>query len=234
MEYSREILLQAAREAYRNGDVQFDLEAGRCALLVVDMQDEFVRPGWTSSWIPAATEQVPKIRQLIVHCRSKKIPVIYTAFRATHRYLDRPLTGSLMPNRFPHLGEDPEWFREGRIWHEIAPEEEDIILFKPSYGAFYDTPLETILRNLGKDTIIICGTLTNYCCGTTARQGYERGFRVIVGSDVTSTDDPEMQEPELQVLRKGFARVMDLPGILEALGPEEGEKIGRGMGGNWE
>jgi nicotinamidase-related amidase len=77
--------------------------------------------------------------------------------------------------------------------------------------------LETILRNLGKDTIIICGTLTNYCCGTTARQGYERGFKVIFGSDITSTDKLEMQEPELQVLRKGFAKVMEAEKIIESL-----------------
>jgi nicotinamidase-related amidase len=63
--------------------------------------------------------------------------------------------------------------------------------------------------------------MTNYCCGTTARQGYERGFKVIFGSDVTSTDNPNMQEPELQVLRKGFAKVMDLNRIIESLKCEE-------------
>jgi hypothetical protein len=82
------------------------------------------------------------------------------------------------------------------------------VIFKPSYGAFYDTPLETILRNLNRDTIIVVGTLTNFCCGTTARQGYERGFYVVFCSDLIATDDPDMQEAELSVLRKGFARIM--------------------------
>ena len=77
-----------------------------------------------------------------------------------------------------------------------------------TYGAFYDTPLMTILGNLARDTVIICGTLTNCCGGTTARQAYERGFQVVFGSDITATDDPDMQEAELMVLRKGFARVM--------------------------
>jgi nicotinamidase-related amidase len=93
----------------------------------------------------------------------------------------------------------------------------DLVILKPSYGAFYDTPLETILKNLNKDTVIICGTLTNLYCGATARQAYERGFKVVFGSDVTSTDDPELQEPELKVLRKGFARVLSLAQIIEAL-----------------
>jgi nicotinamidase-related amidase len=143
--------------------------------------------------------------------------VIYTAFKNTHMFKDRPKTGELMPNRYPKLGSDPTWFKNGEIWHEIIPKENEIVIYKSSYGAFYDTPLETILRNLGKDTIIICGTLTNYCCGTTARQGYERGFKVIFGSDITSTDKLEMQEPELQVLRKGFAKVMEAEKIIESL-----------------
>lgn len=109
------------------------------------------------------------------------------------------------------------WFQEGRIWHELAPRPEDVVILKPSYGAFYDTPLETILRNLERDTIIIAGTLTNFCCGTTARQGYERGFQVVFASDLTATDDPTLQEAELCVLRKGFARVMTSDEIVAAL-----------------
>ena len=108
-------------------------------------------------------------------------------------------------------------FRDGRIWEELEPDPGDVAIHKPSCGAFYDTPLETILKNLGRDAIIICGTLTNYCCGMTARQGYERGFKVVVGSDVCATDDPTMQEPELKVLRKGFARVLSAEEIIAEL-----------------
>jgi nicotinamidase-related amidase len=122
-----------------------------------------------------------------------------------------------MPNRYGADGDSDAWFKDGRIWHEVAPCEDDVVIRKPSYGAFYDTPLETILRNLGRDTIIIAGTLTNFCCGTTARQGYERGFNVVFGSDLTATDDPETQNAELSVLRKGFARVMPAQEIVAAL-----------------
>ncbi|MFW6078165.1 MAG: cysteine hydrolase family protein [Gemmatimonadota bacterium] len=216
--YTESFVLDLARQAYERGAARFDVVAERCALLVIDMQDEFVRPGWTPFWVPEATRQAPRIRRLIDACRSLGVPVVYTVFSRTHEFLDRPRSGPSMPNRYPELEHDEEWFREGRVWHELAPEPGDVVIHKPSYGAFYDTPLETILRNLGRDTILICGTLTNYCCGTTARQGYERGFRVVVGSDVCATDDPEMQEPELAVLRKGFARVLSADEIVSALG----------------
>ncbi|MFI7132052.1 isochorismatase family protein [Nonomuraea sp. NPDC050153] len=48
---------------------------------------------------------------------------------------------------------------------------------QPARGDLEGTPLDTILRNLGRDTVIVAGTLTNYCCGSTARQAYERGYR---------------------------------------------------------
>ena len=216
--FTEQDILALAKKAYEQGDAAFEITADKCALLVIDMQDEFVKPGWTAFWVPEATWQIPRVKSLIEFCREKKIPVIFTAFAHTHRYLDRPRTGPFMPNRYAELPmEDVGWFQEGRIWHEITPLKNEIVIHKPSYGAFYDTPLESILKNLDKDTVIICGTLTNFCCGTTARQAYERGFKVIFGSDVTSTDDPAMQEPELKVLRKGFAKVLSLAEILEAV-----------------
>lgn len=217
-QFTEEQVLAIARKAYNEGKASFEIQPDKCALLVIDMQDEFVRPNWAPAWIPEATRQVPKIKKLINECRKITIPVIYTIFSKTHNYLDRPATGPSMANRYNYLNIDPSEYAKGaKVWDELAPLENEIVIHKPSYGAFYDTPLETILKNLGKDTVIICGTLTNYCCGTTARQAYERSFKVIFGSDITSTDDPEMQEPELKVLRKGYARVMSSEEIIGAI-----------------
>lgn len=217
-DFTEKEVLNLARKAYNDGNAKFDIIPEKCALLVIDMQDEFVKPHWSPDWVPEATRQVPLIKSLIEHCRNRNIPVIYTIYSKTHHYLDRPKTGKFMPGRYSEL--DIDWslfYVEGRVWHEIAPQEHEIVIKKSSYGAFYDTALETILKNLEKDTVIICGTLTNYCCGATARQAYERSFKVIFGSDVTSTDDPEMQEPELKVLRKGFAKVLTVEDIIKAL-----------------
>jgi len=215
--FTEKQVLSLARKAYCEGMATFPIIPELCALLVIDMQDEFVKPKWAPCWVPEATRQVPKIKNLIKHCRNMKIPVIYTVFSKTHGYQDRPASGYTMPNRYSELDIDQSvFFVDGKVWHDLEPLENEIVIHKPSYGAFYDTPLETILRNLGKDSAIICGTLTNYCCGTTARQAYERGFKVIFGSDVTSTDDPDMQEAELMVLRKGFAKVLSAQEIIKA------------------
>ena len=216
--FSEQDVLNLAKKAYNEGDAQFEIVPNKCALLVIDMQDEFVKPHWSPDWVSEATRQVPRIKMLIEHCRSKNIPVIYTVYSKTHDYLDRPKTGKFMPGRYSDLDIDSSLFYvSGRVWHELAPRKDEIVIKKSSYGAFYDTPLETILKNMEKDTVIICGTLTNYCCGATARQAYERSFKVLFGSDVTSTDDPEMQEPELKVLRKGYAKILNAEEIINAL-----------------
>ena len=143
---------------------------------------------------------------------------IFTVYSKTHNYMDRPKTGKFMPGRYSNLDIDfSQFYQDGRVWHELEPRDDEIIIRKSSYGAFYDTPLETILKNLGKDTVIITGTLTNYCCSTSARQAYERSFKVVFGSDVTAADDPELQEFELKVMRKGFAKVLTADEIIAAL-----------------
>lgn len=218
MSFTEEMIFKKAKKAYAETDAEFEINPGKCALLVIDMQEEYIRPGWKASWIPDATRQIPKIKNLIEFCRANNIPVIYTASSYENIFHDRPeMARYFMPEGFTDPNQSGKWFPEPKIWHEIAPAPDELVIYKPSYGAFYDTPLETILHSLGRDTIIICGTLTNYCCGTTARQGYERGFKVIFGSDITSTDDPDMQEPELKVLRKGFAKVMDAAEIIKRL-----------------
>ena len=216
--FSESEVLRLARNAYSENP-SFSVKPEKAALLVIDMQDDFVKPHWTPFWVPDATRIVKRVRRLVDFCRNHEIPVIFTSFAGTNFNLDRPRSGAFMPNRYRgKVAADPSYFREGRIWHELAPLKNEIVIHKPSYGAFYDTPLESILKSLGKDTVIITGTLTNFCCGTTARQAYERGFNVIVGSDVTATDDPRMHEAELRTLRKGFAMVATSREIIKKLG----------------
>ncbi len=217
MRYSEDLIIKTALEAYTNGAANIKLEKEKCALLVIDMQDEFVKPGWAPTWIPEATRQVFKIKKMIKKCRDNNIPVIYTVFSNTHNYNDRPRFGKEMPIQYPNLGSNPDWFKNGNIWKDLKPRKNEIVIHKPSYGAFYDTPLETILKSLGKDAIIISGTLTNCCCGTTARQGYERGHKVIFGSDITSTYTKEMQEAELGILRLAFAKVQSSEEIIKEI-----------------
>lgn len=140
-QFTEEQVLSLARKAYREGIATFEIIPTACALIVIDMQDEFVKPGWTPFWMPEATRQVSKIKRLIEHCRKTKVPVICTVFSKTHGYLDRPFSLTAMPIRYAELDIDQsEFFVHGNVWHELKPKHDEIVINKSSYGAFYDAP----------------------------------------------------------------------------------------------
>lgn len=214
--FSEEEVIALAKTAYENGQASFDIHIERTALLIIDMQREFVQPGETPFWIPQATRMVPLLARVLAAARKAGLPIIHTAFAATNNFIDRPASGKTMPNRYPTF-DTAALFQTPEIVPDLRPLPHEILLLKPSYGAFYDTPLDTILRNLGCDTVIVTGTMTNLCCGTTARQAYERGYNVIFGSDLTATNSAVLQEAELQTLRYGFARLLDAQEIIALL-----------------
>jgi pimeloyl-ACP methyl ester carboxylesterase/nicotinamidase-related amidase len=204
------------RRQYESGDARFEIDADRAALLLIDMQEEFVSPGGPF-FVPEAAARVPAAARLLDACRERGLPVVHTAFSDTHRLLDRPRRGAVMPNRFAGLDVGDRFRGAPRFASGLEPAAGEVVLLKPSYGAFADTPLETILKNLGRDTVILAGTLTNYCVGATARQAYERGLAVVVASDACATDDAAGHDAELRVLRRGFARVLGTERILREL-----------------
>ena len=96
---------------------------------------------------------------------------------------------------------------------------------KLRFSAFYNTDLESILRNIkGRrsiDTVIICGTVTNICCESTARDAFERDYRVVFGSDITSAWSDEFQKLSLQIINYAFGWVMSYDEIIRDLKPNQ-------------
>ena len=129
--FNEEDVLNLARNCYDYGNANFPVIKNNCALIVIDMQAEFVKPNWTPYWVPAATRCVPTIKKLIQHCRKQNIPVIYTVFSRTNKYYDRPHSGKFMPNRYSDLSIDQSGlFAEGKVWHELEPLEDEFVIHK--------------------------------------------------------------------------------------------------------
>ena len=93
----------------------------------------------------------PRLRLLTEECRAASAPVLWTIFDDTHLGLDRPHTLRFLPHA------DITWRRPGpaEVWAPMGRRPDEVVIRKPSYGAFYDTPLDTMLRNLGRDKVII-------------------------------------------------------------------------------
>jgi len=219
-EFTEEYILAKAKRDYAHGEASIKIDPRKTALIVVDMLEEFTKPNLTPSWIPDATKQLPKIKDLIDTCRRVGIQVIYTSYVFHPSYVDMnpAFRQGLTPLDKLDDYDGPPLFQKESIDPAIKPDYgKDIVIAKPSYGSFTGTTLDFILKNLKVETLIICGTMTNYCCGTTAREAHAHGYRVVFGSDINSTDDPELQEAELKTLRRGFALILTKDQIKDAL-----------------
>jgi len=219
-EFTEEYILSKAKADYERGEASIRINPKSTALIVVDMIEEFTKPKLSPSWIPDSTKQLTKIKTLIETCRELGVQVIYTcyAFHPTFIDMNPAFRDGLTPlDKFDDY-DGPPLFQRESIDPTIKPEYgKDIVIAKPSYGAFTGTTLDYVLKNLKVDTVIICGTMTNYCCGTTAREAHGHGYKVVFGSDVNSTDDQQLQAAELKTLRRGFALVLTTAQIQEAL-----------------
>ena len=195
---------------------KWEFERDRSVLIVIDMQNDFVLDGAIME-VPEAKNQIPKIRKLIDKCRKLGVPVIYTIQEVDDVFC--PLEALL------HLHLKEPGVRKGtkgiEIIDDLAPEPDDIIIRKRRFSAFYQTDLELILRNIRgaekpADTVIICGTVTNICCESTARDAFFRDFKVVFGTDVCSAKTIESHNATL-VNMEVFGRSMDCESIIAAL-----------------
>ena len=198
---------------------KWSLDINKTALLVVDMQRDFVEEGAIME-VPMARSRIPAMQALVEKSRSHAIPVIYTQ----HLLLDSHDISPLEVTYQPWL--KSAGMREGHpgseIVPELAPKPDEIVIRKHRYDAFYNTRLETVIRNIGRrgsiDTLIITGTVTSVCCESTARSAFMRDFKVLFVSDATGGFDSQSQEATLESIRRVFGYVVGTDEVLAAIG----------------
>ncbi len=152
------------------------LPASRTAVVVVDMQNDFVRKGG-KLYVPDAEKTIGPIRKLLDKARAKGVRVIYT--------------------QDWHLRNDPEFEVWGEhcvegtwgadIVDELKPMQGDVVVRKRRYDAFFGTDLDYLLRHVVKaDTLVLTGTVANICVLHTAGSAALNWYRVVVPIDAVS------------------------------------------------
>lgn len=163
------------------------IDPARTALIVVDMQNDFVKEGGTLV-VPDARATIPKIKSLLDFARGSGMKVVFT--QDTHEEGD------------PEWEIWPEHVRKGswgwEIVDELRPLEGELVLNKVRYDAFYGTHLDHFLRLWGTGTLVICGTVANICVHYTAASAALRWFEVVIPKDATSALDPFDLEASLR------------------------------------
>ena len=159
----------------------------RTAMIVVDMQNDFVAEGAPME-TPAARAMVPKLAAALTLCREAAIRVIFTAHVHRRDGSDMGLFDDMHPpiaNRAALVDGTPGV----KIYPALAPAPGEHVIKKHRYSGFFGTDLDIVLREWGIDTVIISGTTTENCCLATARDAMFRNYRVVFLSDATATYD---------------------------------------------
>ena len=164
---------------------KFAVDPERTALVVIDMQNDFVRQDAPYE-SPAAREMIDDLNRLIGACRAHDIPIIFTAH--AHRSDGSDLGAVKHIHPLTAEGRALKAGTEGvQLYPKVDVADTDHVFEKRRYSAFFATDLELLLRNLGVDTLIIGGVATNVCCESTTRDAYFRDFKVIFLSDGNGT-----------------------------------------------
>jgi ureidoacrylate peracid hydrolase len=208
--------------------VGFHLDSHRSALLVIDMQNDFVSPGGYQHRKGRPFEPmqaiIPNI-QLLLRELPKGVKRIYIATVREpdgsdyhwrfHRILPERL------RRSPEILKDHSNVLRGTWGAEIVdllkPKSEDPVFYKRRYSAFYQTDLEMCLRSWGINTLIFTGVAAEICVETTLRDAFIRDFDVVVVSDAVASWDNEAYQAMLQLVAKSFGIVVPAAKVNDLL-----------------
>jgi nicotinamidase-related amidase len=210
-----------------------EVHPGGTALLVIDMQRDFLEPGGFGAALGNDVSQLARVvapcAELLRIARGAGLPVLHT--REGHRpdlsdapraKLDRMPKGMRIGDRGP-MGRILIRGEPGHdIIPELAPEPGEPVIDKPGKGAFYQTDLALMLHNLRVDTLLVAGVTTEVCVHTTVREANDRGFRCIVVGDCCGSYFPEFHATALaMVAAQGgiFGWVSEVAAVRRALAP---------------
>jgi ureidoacrylate peracid hydrolase len=202
------------------------LDPQRTALLVIDMQNYFVKQGHQGE-VPLAREIVPEINRMAAALRGRGGHVVWIR-NSTHdtrqswsNYHDWLLTPARMQRRYDSMELDQDGYA---FWHALDIRPEDGKVTKKRYSAFIQgsSDIERHLRDRDIDTVLIAGTATNVCCESSARDAMMLNFKVVMLSDGLATHTDAEHNATLSAFYGQFGDVQSVSEAIASL--ERGAK----------
>ena len=209
----------------------FSLTAGRTALVIIDMQRDFLLPGGFGESLGNDVGQllnvIPPLTALLTAARKAGVMVIHT--REGHRpdLSDCPAAKLNRGAPSKRIGDEGKYGRiliRGEYGHDIVdelrPVDGEVVIDKPGKGAFYATELAEVLAGAGVTQLLITGVTTEVCVHTTTREANDRGYECLVVSDCVGSYFPEFHRMGLEMITAQggiFGWVADSATVLPAL-----------------
>ena len=189
----------------------FPLDRARAALLIIDMQRDFIEPGGFGASlgnnVAPLQKIIPVIATLLHGFRASGNLVIHT--RECHKpdLSDCPPAKRLRGDTVLRIGDPGPMGRilvageaGADIIPELRPQDGEIVIDKPGKGAFYNTGLVTILVERGIEQLIFAGVTTEVCVQTTMREANDRGFECLLIEDATESYFPQFKASALDMI----------------------------------
>jgi len=210
---------------------EFALDPAEAALLIIDMQRDFLEPGGfgesLGNDVSLLRRTIAPIGRLLDAARAAGLPVIHT--REGHRPDLADLAPAKKARGKPSLaigdcGAMGRLLVRGEPGHDIIPELYprlgEPIIDKPGKGAFWATDLHGILQNRGIKQLVVTGVTTEVCVNTTVREANDRGYDCLVLEDCVGSYFPEFQAMGLKMIKAQggiFGWVSNSDKVIEAL-----------------
>lgn len=210
------------------------LDLAKAAILVIDMQNDFCHPdGWLAHIgvdVTPARSPIEPLKALLPQLRAANVPVIWVNWgnrpdllnispAALHVYNPTGVgtgLGDPLPKNGAKVLMAGSW--AAAVVDELEQKPEDIRIDKYRMSGFWDTPLDSILRNLGKSTLFFAGVNADQCVMTTLQDANFLGYDCILVEDCTATTSPEYcWLATLYNVKQCFGFVADSQAILEAI-----------------
>lgn len=182
----------------------------KAALLIIDMQETFLDET-SSHFLKKGREVIPHVQKLQNFFREKNLPVIFV--KRVHRGavdVDKPRLP--IADTFAKIGT-----KGANIIEELSPKEDEIVITKKRFSAFFYTELELILRRLGIDTLILTGVQTPNCIRATAVDGLSYDYDVYIVSDGTASKTTEIQTANLNDLKNMGAKIVNTEEMIDII-----------------
>jgi ureidoacrylate peracid hydrolase len=198
------------------------------ALLVIDVQNGFMSNGGSYDLLGMKIvnyqQIIPKLKDLITICRKHNVPVFYTqAVRETSGIDLLTRTHRILPKaREERIKKRPICVRgtwDAKIVEEVKPTNKDHVVIKRRDSAFQDTETEVWLNSLQVNTLIFCGIDTSICVETSLRDGFNRGYDVILISDATASTNFRHYKTTIEHVKEYYGLVMkakEMEKLMEA------------------
>jgi nicotinamidase-related amidase len=190
----------------------FDFEPAKAALIIIDMQRDFVEPGGfgesLGNDVAPLQAIIPTVKAVLDHWRTKGAFVIHTRESHLPDLSDCPPAKRLRGNPRIRIGEAGPMGRllvrgeaGNQIIDSLAPIANELVIDKPGKGAFYATPLMDELQTRGISQLVVMGVTTEVCVQSTLREANDRGFDCLLVEDGTASYFPEFKAATLSMIR---------------------------------